>query len=114
MGGGGGRGVVGGGEGAKCQVSRAPPVKEQQVGLVSTLRTGARCAGLVGLTSSAYAVLDRLRCCWSHGPVHICKYKYIPRGWSSLHRVQELCESRGGRPGLSVLTSLMVSVDVKQ
>ena len=26
--------------------------------------------------------------------------------------VQELCESRGGRPGLSVLTSL-VSVDVK-
>ena len=29
-------------------------------------------------------------------------------------RVQEPCESRGGRPGLSVLTSLMVSVDVKQ
>ena len=29
------------------------------------------------------------------------------------HIVQELCESRGGRPGLSVLTSLMVSVDVK-
>ena len=29
-------------------------------------------------------------------------------------RVQELCESRGGRPGLSVLMSLMVSVDVKQ
>ena len=28
--------------------------------------------------------------------------------------VQELCESRGGRPGLSVLTSLLVSVDVKQ
>ena len=27
---------------------------------------------------------------------------------------QELCKSRGGRPGLSVLTSLMVSVDVKQ
>ena len=27
--------------------------------------------------------------------------------------VQELCESRGGRSGLSVLTSLMVSVDVK-
>ena len=26
--------------------------------------------------------------------------------------VQELCESRGGRPGLSVLTSLLVSVDV--
>ena len=27
--------------------------------------------------------------------------------------VQELCESRGGRPGLPVLTSLLVSVDVK-
>ena len=27
--------------------------------------------------------------------------------------VQELCESRGGRPGLSVLTSLLVSADVK-
>ena len=29
-------------------------------------------------------------------------------------RVQELSESRGGRPGLPVLTSFMVSVDVKQ
>ena len=29
-------------------------------------------------------------------------------------RVQELCESRGCRPGLSVLMSLTVSVDVKQ
>ena len=29
-------------------------------------------------------------------------------------RVQELCESRGGRPGLSVLMSLTVYVDVKQ
>ena len=27
--------------------------------------------------------------------------------------VQELCESHGGHPGLSVLTSLLVSVDVK-
>ena len=27
--------------------------------------------------------------------------------------VQELCESRGGRPGLSVLTSLLASVEVK-
>ena len=27
--------------------------------------------------------------------------------------VQELCESRGGRPGLSVLTRLLVFVDVK-
>ena len=29
-------------------------------------------------------------------------------------RVQELCESQGGRPGPSVLMSLTVSVDVKQ
>ena len=29
------------------------------------------------------------------------------------YRVQEMCESRGGRPELSVLASLMVSVDVK-
>ena len=29
------------------------------------------------------------------------------------HIVQELYESRGGHPGLSVLTSLLVSVDVK-
>ena len=29
------------------------------------------------------------------------------------HIVQELCESRGGRPGLSILTSLLVSVDIK-
>ena len=33
--------------------------------------------------------------------------------WPSGHIVQELCESRGGCPGLSVLTSLLVSVDVK-
>ena len=30
-----------------------------------------------------------------------------------VHIVQELCESRGGRPGQSVLTSLLVSMDVK-
>ena len=28
--------------------------------------------------------------------------------------VQELCESPGGRPGLSVLTSLMIAVGVNQ
>ena len=38
--------------------------------------------------------------------------KHVVGGWF-LHIVQELCESRGGRPGLSVLTSLLVSVDVK-
>ena len=29
------------------------------------------------------------------------------------NKVQDLCERRGGRPGLAVLTSLLVSVDVK-
>ena len=40
----------------------------------------------------------------------------LQRKWGrySCVRVQELCESRGGRPGLPVPTSLMVSVDVKQ
>ena len=33
--------------------------------------------------------------------------------WCFRFRVQELCESRGGRPGLSVLMSHTVSVDVK-
>ena len=32
---------------------------------------------------------------------------------SDLYIVQVLCESRGGRPELSVLTSLLASVDVK-
>ena len=37
-----------------------------------------------------------------------------PVRWAcSVPIVQELCESRGGRPELSVLTSLLVSVDVK-
>ena len=35
-------------------------------------------------------------------------------GSGYIYIVHELCDSRGGRPGLSVLTSLMVSVDVKQ
>ena len=36
-----------------------------------------------------------------------------PVRWAGSVIVQELCESRGGRAGLSVLTSLLVSVDVK-
>ena len=35
------------------------------------------------------------------------------RGKELVVIVQELCESRGGCPGLSVLTSLLVFVDVK-
>ena len=38
---------------------------------------------------------------------------YIKRSttFTEIVIVQELCDSRGGRPGLSVLTSLLVSVD---
>ena len=36
------------------------------------------------------------------------------RGMTGAHRVQELCESWGGHPGLSVLMSLLVSAVVKQ
>ena len=38
-------------------------------------------------------------------------YPYPSHGYMVI--VQELCESRGSRPGLSVLTSLLFSVDVK-
>ena len=38
-------------------------------------------------------------------------YRYCLLGDTFI--VQELCESRGGHPGLSVLMSLLVSVDVK-
>ena len=41
-----------------------------------------------------------------------CGFK-IPDSKSEEHIVQELCESRGGRPGLSVRTSFLASVDVK-
>ena len=40
-------------------------------------------------------------------------YIYDDSSYTVTVIVQELCESRGGLPGLSVLTSLLVSVDVK-
>ena len=43
----------------------------------------------------------------------VCLQTLKPVRWAGSVIVQELCESRGGRPGLSVLTSLLVSVDVK-
>ena len=39
---------------------------------------------------------------------------YIYRSARETDIIQELCENRDGRPRLSVLTSFMVSVDVKQ
>ena len=38
--------------------------------------------------------------------------KIVCQDWEGI-RVQELCKSRDGRPGLPVLMSLMVFVDVK-
>ena len=46
-------------------------------------------------------------------PPRFCGRKAKCSWFSVVFIVQELCESRGGRPGLSVLTSLLVSVDVK-
>ena len=48
-----------------------------------------------------------------HASTTECKDYLIPFGLTPLLIVQELCESRSGRPGLSVLTNLLVSVDVK-
>ena len=45
--------------------------------------------------------------------VHKNRVAYKGQGKNGLAIVQELCESRGGRPGLSLLTSLLASVDVK-
>ena len=52
----------------------------------------------------------------SENPLKVVLWRLLPLPsvQSSIFRVQELCESRGGRPGLSVLMSLTVSVDVKQ
>ena len=51
-------------------------------------------------------------------PCNLIKEKHATNKYTQINGmkhfiVQELCESRGGRPGLSVLTSLPVSVDVK-
>ena len=43
----------------------------------------------------------------------LCGRYKLYSSFISLFIVQELCESRGGRPELSVLTSLLASVDVK-
>ena len=46
--------------------------------------------------------------------VHLLKASNKHHSGLAVPIVQELCESRGGRHELSVLTSLLVSVDVKQ
>ena len=47
------------------------------------------------------------------GSKRVREVLYKEELWCRQIIVQELCKSRGGRPGLSVLTSLLVSVDVK-
>ena len=47
------------------------------------------------------------------GKNEICQIHFASQSLIHNSIVQELCESRGGRPGLSVLTSLLVSVCVK-
>ena len=47
------------------------------------------------------------------GKNEICQIHFTSQSLIHNSIVQELCESRGGRPGLSVPTSLLVSVDVK-
>ena len=80
---------------------------------------GRMCMLTTGLVKSTATVLFLADTSLQHprrkapGP-----YQPIPRDTKAYHAqthiiVQELCESRGGRPGLSVLTSLLVFVDVK-
>ena len=72
-----------------------------------------------GRTSGSHCDGQRLACLLTQsgssafvGFVQPCAYICgLQERWP--FRVQELCESQGGRPGLSVLTSLLVSVDVK-
>ena len=56
-------------------------------------------------------LVDRTQSCFARTGIHTTKLATLDK--CSTHIVKELCESRGGRPGLSVLTSLLVSVDVK-
>ena len=50
---------------------------------------------------------------FARGELAVYIYIYLVRPPPRRGIVQELCESRGGRPELAVLTSVLVSVDVK-
>ena len=51
--------------------------------------------------------------CTPHHRSRSCDQLWSNLSVTSLSHSSKLCESRGGRPGLAVLTSLMVSVDIK-
>ena len=90
----------------------------------STLRTSLSGIFLPTLDRIDYATEGALHTpsiAFRHLPQNSARTGYAIEGELTLYlradatiRVQELCESRGGRPGLSVLMSLTVSVDVKQ
>ena len=62
--------------------------------------------GWVGISSGG---APGMHVCWGDMGNYKCLYVM-----DLVIRVQELCESQGGRPGLPILMSLTVSVDVKQ
>jgi len=74
---------------------------------------------LKSLCLAQYLIINLIVFGWGEGPgIPLCTpVKLSSIKWSAykMHGniVQELCESRGGCPGLSVLTSLLVSVDIK-
>ena len=82
--------------------------QNKQVGCLQTCQ-GPQPASLL----IARWMTDGQCCLWTLTLKGIQTHKSLKRTLF-ITRVQELCESRGGRPGLSVLTSLTVSVDVKQ
>ena len=71
-------------------------------GSVGSLSGGSDFQGTAPATFNMMASADHARLGISCHPIN-----------SAFFIVQELCESRGGRPEPSVLTSLLVFVDVK-
>ena len=59
-------------------------------------------------------IINSVRSEWNIDTRKVSQRRYLVLPLVCSIIVQELCESRGGRLGLSVLTSLMVAVDVKQ
>ena len=70
-------------------------------------------SNVVTLTTLSCGTYLRLASTTPAGKLSSFVFNWWTRDLHHRNIVQELCESRGGRPGLSVLTSLLVSVDVK-
>ena len=64
-------------------------------------------------TEARWPVRDG-QCCHTHRCICSRPTRFHCKLHCAATKVQELCESRDGRPGLSVLMNLTVSVDVKQ